>query len=899
MGTAEPFGPDALEGALEGAEPGSGALEVVRSGPVVFGSGGPAAGAAGPRGGGAGLDASALLDGARGSGVRLVRVVGGAGAGKSRLLDELVRGSRHRRLPALAACGTEAGRAVPFGTLRDALRDSPDTGAGAPAAQDALLLLRAVFHSLLAAERGTSTLLAAERHRLYRTVADLVAALARPAGLLVAVDDAHLADPGSRELLGHLLRHPPEADLLLVVAHPPGAVVPPDPPDGVDGPVGHEVVELGAPPAAAAPVLPPADLLVARAAAVLGGAEPGLVAAVAGTTLHEARAALVRLAAAGRGRPPGSLLDAADGRWVRRAHARAARVLAEDGAPVTARAHHVARSARPGDLDAVADLVAAADAASRVAPAVAVGLLEAARALLPRGATSARSRVLRRLVAAAEATGRPNRRAIRELLDLRPADRADVALRCALSDRAHGRHAEANALLERELRGRADARGRVLLELGLAADPAAGHHRADRVLAAARALGDDAALVSALAVRQLGPARDPALLDEAAARADRLADCPAQALLWLGRAETALERPADALRHLDRAPAVARAGGRDDLVVPLAEARGAALEHLGRLAEAHECYADAAESAFLSGAAQARSRALAGRARIAVWRGDAAEGRRLAERAVAAHPTLPAHFALALALLHTGDPARCTAQLLAAGGGPDLPLVEPPTAVRWCALLALADGALGRTAAAARWAERAAALTAGLPAGLRRAHAHVARAGALGHGSPAEAAVHAVRAARAFEGAGEPVHAGRARLVAAALFRRTGPTTGARRARRERARARALLDACEPGLADRLAGAWPPGAPAGHGLTDRELAVLGVLAEGLTADAIARRMDISPRTVHRHLQHLYRKLGTTDRLSAVLRAQSLGLLPDAPAAVPAVVPAEVPAVADR
>ncbi|MFD9739122.1 LuxR C-terminal-related transcriptional regulator [Umezawaea sp. NPDC059074] len=64
-----------------------------------------------------------------------------------------------------------------------------------------------------------------------------------------------------------------------------------------------------------------------------------------------------------------------------------------------------------------------------------------------------------------------------------------------------------------------------------------------------------------------------------------------------------------------------------------------------------------------------------------------------------------------------------------------------------------------------------------------------------------------------------------------------------------------------------------------HRLTQREFTVLSVLAEGLTADAIARRLDISPRTVHRHLQHLYRKLGTTDRLATVLRAKSLGLLP--------------------
>ncbi|MGW7267840.1 response regulator transcription factor [Streptomyces sp. NPDC054842] len=63
-------------------------------------------------------------------------------------------------------------------------------------------------------------------------------------------------------------------------------------------------------------------------------------------------------------------------------------------------------------------------------------------------------------------------------------------------------------------------------------------------------------------------------------------------------------------------------------------------------------------------------------------------------------------------------------------------------------------------------------------------------------------------------------------------------------------------------------------------LTPRELNVLHLLATGMPADAMARRLGISPRTVHKHLQVLYRKLGTADRLSAVLRAQNAGLLPD-------------------
>jgi DNA-binding CsgD family transcriptional regulator len=61
-------------------------------------------------------------------------------------------------------------------------------------------------------------------------------------------------------------------------------------------------------------------------------------------------------------------------------------------------------------------------------------------------------------------------------------------------------------------------------------------------------------------------------------------------------------------------------------------------------------------------------------------------------------------------------------------------------------------------------------------------------------------------------------------------------------------------------------------------LTDRELAVLTLLGAGLTARAIARRLDTSPRTVHKHLEHLYRKLGVRDRLMAVQRARDAGLL---------------------
>ncbi|MEU7299688.1 LuxR C-terminal-related transcriptional regulator [Streptomyces sp. NPDC007206] len=62
-------------------------------------------------------------------------------------------------------------------------------------------------------------------------------------------------------------------------------------------------------------------------------------------------------------------------------------------------------------------------------------------------------------------------------------------------------------------------------------------------------------------------------------------------------------------------------------------------------------------------------------------------------------------------------------------------------------------------------------------------------------------------------------------------------------------------------------------------LTPRETTVLLLLGEALTADAIGRRLGISVRTVHKHVENIYRKLGTRDRLGTVLRAQQLGLVP--------------------
>ncbi len=75
-------------------------------------------------------------------------------------------------------------------------------------------------------------------------------------------------------------------------------------------------------------------------------------------------------------------------------------------------------------------------------------------------------------------------------------------------------------------------------------------------------------------------------------------------------------------------------------------------------------------------------------------------------------------------------------------------------------------------------------------------------------------------------------------------------------------------------------------------LTARELAVLNLLADGRPAAAIGRQLAVSERTVHKHLEHVYRKLDARDRLSAVLAAQQAGLLYALPCTGPV---SEVPA----
>jgi DNA-binding CsgD family transcriptional regulator len=58
-------------------------------------------------------------------------------------------------------------------------------------------------------------------------------------------------------------------------------------------------------------------------------------------------------------------------------------------------------------------------------------------------------------------------------------------------------------------------------------------------------------------------------------------------------------------------------------------------------------------------------------------------------------------------------------------------------------------------------------------------------------------------------------------------------------------------------------------------LTARECEVLQWLARGKTDRDIGEILGISPRTVHKHLQRSYQKLGVETRTAAVMRAMAL------------------------
>lgn len=107
-----------------------------------------------------------------------------------------------------------------------------------------------------------------------------------------------------------------------------------------------------------------------------------------------------------------------------------------------------------------------------------------------------------------------------------------------------------------------------------------------------------------------------------------------------------------------------------------------------------------------------------------------------------------------------------------------------------------------------------------------------------------------------------------------------------RHLQRMRARRASLPPPCQQALAEAEA----------VELTGRETEALMLLSHGLTATAAARRMACSTSTVNKHLGNVYRKLGVSDRLDAVLVAHYRGLLATPSAADPSGRPGDHPSL---
>ncbi len=63
-----------------------------------------------------------------------------------------------------------------------------------------------------------------------------------------------------------------------------------------------------------------------------------------------------------------------------------------------------------------------------------------------------------------------------------------------------------------------------------------------------------------------------------------------------------------------------------------------------------------------------------------------------------------------------------------------------------------------------------------------------------------------------------------------------------------------------------------------HGLSAREIEVIGLLAKGRTNQEIGEELVISPRTVHRHVSNILNKTGLSNRTEAATWAERNGLV---------------------
>jgi ATP/maltotriose-dependent transcriptional regulator MalT len=597
--------------------------------------------------------------------------------------------------------------------------------------------------------------------------------------------------------------------------------------------------------------------------------------------------------------------------WQLEAHERCAEALATRGASAAARAHHVERSARQGDLAAVGVLREAGEDAARLAPESAARWFGGALRLLPQTAEP-QDRVelllLRAEALAAAGHFEESHDALLEAVAIVPGQpsalRTTVATACSGVERFLGRYEQAHARLEgalRELPGQASVESvELLIELTLnelyRSRYDAMHHWAGRALADARLLGNAALTAAALTMPALAEAmsgaKEAALAHrtEAAALMDRLSDeelsVRPDAASWLAAAELYLDLYAEADVHASRALGLARATGRWDPLFRLYPILPRIWYVRGKLAEAAELLDGAIEAGRLIGSPPALAGNFFNRSVVAVAVGDLDVALDTAEEAVELTRDLDEGFVTAWAavrlagvLVEIDQPDAAIELLHRRAGGAELTLIPGSWRVYGLELLTRCWLALDRRSEAERTADLAAAVAAAVGLPVASAWANRAAAAVALHSDDAVRAVErALASADTAEHAGAPIESALSRTLAGRALARAGERAPAVA---ELQRAAATFDACgalryrqhaerELGkLGRRPHRRTRPGRTDGAGLgslTERELQVARLVVDRKTNSEIAAELFLSQKTVETHLRNIFRKVDVSTRV---------------------------------
>ncbi len=616
-----------------------------------------------------------------------------------------------------------------------------------------------------------------------------------------------------------------------------------------------------------------------------------------------------------------AVYDSTPGGWRLGAHERTAEALETRGAPASARAHHVERAARQGDLAAVAVLREAGQNVAHRAPASAARWFAGAVRLLPEDAPAEqRVELLLAHAGTLAATGEylTAHAVLLESLALVPEEslglRVQLIAACAGVEHLLGRHEDAHARLHAALNALSDSDSReaVVLMLELVTDcffrmeygPMRGW--AGRALATARPLEQPPLTAAAAAAAAWAGALDGAIPEaqayhlEAAGLVDSMTDqdlaLRLDAAVNLGGAELYLDRFEEAGAHLERAIAVGRATGQTD-VIPIAfSVLGWVKMVLGELAEGGELLDGAVEGARLSGHDQTLALNLLNRSLTALAAGDlglaVSTGRESYELTAPMDQSLitgGSGVAFAAALLEAGDAEGAVEAIVSRSGGEEVALMPGSFKVKWLELLTRCWLALGRPVDAERSAARAEAHAAAFGLGMATAMALRARAAvALDAGDPITAAAIARASADAGDGAGVVVEAALSRTLAGRALAEAGDHE---QAVAELAKAAAAFESCgseryraEVGRELRKLGRpmhrrtrpGKAGAVGIESLTGRELQIARLVVDRLTNAEIAAELFLSPKTIETHIHNMFNKLGVSSRVElarAVERAE--------------------------